>query len=357
MKIAYVINSVEGGGAALPVPAITSVMRAAGHDVTVLALTRRDGRAIGPMRKAGLDVRVREGSRTDHIRALTWLDHTIAELRPDVIWTSLTRATLLGQIVGWRRQLPVVSWQHSARLKPANARLLRLFRNRSRLWIADSTCVEQETRAKLRVASDRLVCWPIFRADETRSTAKPWTRGQTIRIGTLGRLHPVKGFDTLCEAVACLKIQADLPPFIVHIGGEGAERTRLQERITREKLPIVLDGYIEKTDEFLSGLHLYVQPSHWEGLCLAAHEAMLAGLPIVASDAGEIPFTVTKACGRIVPPKDGTALAAALGDLLRQPENLATMGQNARHRVLDRFSADAFDRRGREILLRVEAGQ
>ena len=44
-RIAYVINSVEGGGAALPVPAVTSVLRDAGAEVAVFALTRRDGRA------------------------------------------------------------------------------------------------------------------------------------------------------------------------------------------------------------------------------------------------------------------------------------------------------------------------
>jgi len=42
------------------------------------------------------------------------------------------RATLLGQLVGTRRRIPVVSWQHAAFLKPANRRLLRATRRLSR---------------------------------------------------------------------------------------------------------------------------------------------------------------------------------------------------------------------------------
>ncbi|GAB6854815.1 glycosyltransferase family 4 protein [Asaia astilbis] len=354
MKIAYVINSVEGGGAALPVPAITQVMRENGHEVIVLALARRDGRAIKPMIQAGLTVHVREGNRKDHLSALAWLNREIAEQKPDLIWTSLTRATLLGQLVGLRQRLPVVSWQHSARLKPANARLLRLMRGRSCLWIADSSCVELETERKLGLTPKKLTCWPIFRASDSFPVALPWSEARPIRIGSLGRLHPVKGYDVLCDAVRFLGKIDGLPEYEIHIAGEGEERDRLAAMITRDSLPIVLDGYNADPKEFLSTLQIYVQPSHWEGLCLAAHEALLCGVPVIASEAGELPHTITDACGRIVPPKDPEALALALADLLRQPERLAAMGNVGRERVLSRFDAASFDRRGAEILARLE---
>ncbi|GBQ98085.1 glycosyltransferase [Asaia lannensis] len=355
MKIAYVINSVEGGGAALPVPAITQVMRDNGHEVIVLALTRRDGRAIKPMLQSGLTVHVREGGRKDHLAALSWLNREIREQKPDLIWTSLTRATLLGQLVGLRRRIPVVSWQHSARLKPANARLLRLMRGLSRLWIADSTCVEHETERKLGLPADKLTCWPIFRATNDFPVALPWTEAAPVRIGSLGRLHPVKGYDVLCAAIALLRNIEHLPAFEVHIAGEGEERDRLAAMIARDNLPIILDGYNADPRQFLSTLQIYVQPSHWEGLCLAAHEALLCGVPVIASEAGELPHTITQSCGRIVPPNDPEALALALADLLRDPSLLAAMGQTGRERVLSRFDAQSFDRRGSEILARLES--
>lgn len=354
MKIAYVINSVEGGGAASPVPAITQVMRDAGHHVEVFALTRRDGLAVEPMHAAGLTVHIRPGTRKDHGAALYWLDRQMRRYRPDVIWTSLSRATLLGQIVGQWRHVPVVSWQHSARLKRFNAFLLRRFKNKTALWVADSSCVAEQTRQTLHISPEHLVEWPIFRADAAFPTATPWQPGTPLRIGALGRLHPVKGYDILCAAIARLQTCTDLPPFEVLIAGEGEERKKLEGLIAQDRLPVRILGHVKNPAGFLSHLHLYVQPSLWEGFCLAAHEAMLAGLPVIASRAGEMPSTITPRTGRIVPPQDVEALTHALHELLQHPEQLADMGLNARTTVLDRFGAARFDQTGRAILARVE---
>lgn len=104
-----------------------------------------------------------------------------------------------------------------------------------------------------------------------------------MRVGTLGRLNPVKAYDILCEAVALLKDHPDLPPFRLQIAGDGPEHAALQDRITAGNLPIDLLGYESKPFDFLKTLHLYVQSSHWEGMCVAGHEAMSCGLPVVST--------------------------------------------------------------------------
>ena len=81
---------------------------------------------------------------------------------------------------------------------------------------------------------------------------------------------------------------------------------------------------------------------------------MLAGLPVIASRAGEMPATITPQTGRIVPPQDVEALTSALYELLCQPDQLALMGQRARSTVLERFGAARFDQTGHTILARVE---
>ena len=103
MRIAYVINSVEGGGAASPVPAVLGVLRDGGASVAVFALTPRDRRGEAAMQAAGIDVHVRDGGEGDHLAALRWLDDRLAAWAPTHLWTSLTRATLLGQLVGFFR--------------------------------------------------------------------------------------------------------------------------------------------------------------------------------------------------------------------------------------------------------------
>lgn len=357
MRIAYVINSVEGGGAALPVPAVTNVMRACGAEVEIFALTRRDGRALPAMEANGLEVHVRPGPERDHLAAFRWLDRELRRWQPDVIWTSLTRATLLGQFVGERMGAPVVSWQHAAYLKPANRMLLRARQASSALWVADSHSVMALTAERLGVEPDRLVLWPLFAADPDAPTARPWRPGEPVRLGSLGRLHPVKGYDVLIAALARLRTGGlgPMAPFEVAIAGEGEERQRLQALIDAASLTTVsLVGFRERPRDFLAGLHLYLQPSRSEGLCVAAHEAMQAGLPTLVSAVGELPHSVVDGeTGLVTPPDDPQALALALATLLAQPGRLEAMGNAARRRVLDRFSAGAFESAGAGILERL----
>jgi glycosyltransferase involved in cell wall biosynthesis len=83
------------------------------------------------------------------------------------------------------------------------------------------------------------------------------------------------------------------------------------------------------------------------------HEAMQAGLPVIASTVGQMPYTVDAGSGWLVPPDDVNALADALADALSHPEKLAAMGQAAKARVFPRYSAEAFKNAGESILDRL----
>lgn len=360
MQIAYVINSMEGGGAASPVPAITGVMRNYGVNVAVFALTRRNGHAIAAIEAAGLDLFVRPGGEHDHLAALRWLDKAISDWGATHIWTSLTRATLLGQLVGRKRGLPVVSWQHNAFLKPVNLRLLRAMRGFSKLWVADSRSVADLTAQRLGISADRLFTWPIFSANPDAPVAREWRMGETIRVGSLGRLHPAKGYDVLIAALVKLGSQGFSPPapFELLIAGEGADRSRLEAALAQANFSnIRLVGHISDPKPFLASLHLYVQPSRREGFCIAAHEAMQAGVPVLASSVGELVHSVVPGVtGELVPPENIGSLAQALKNLLENPARLARMGRQARAAILDSYSAERFAAAGFTILSQLAAG-
>jgi glycosyltransferase involved in cell wall biosynthesis len=251
----------------------------------------------------------------------------------------------------------VVSWQHAAFLKPANLALLRAAQGLSALWIADSSSVAALTAARLRVPADRLAVWPLFAADEAAPLARPWRPGETLRIGTLGRLHPVKGHDLIIAALVRIR-QINLcstVPFELRIAGAGDRRAALEAAIAEAGLHNVrLTGFEADPRAFLADLHLYLQPSRSEGLCIAAHEAMQAGLPTIVSAVGELPHSVLDGeTGLVVPPGDVEALAQAMAWLLSRPERLASMGVAARARVLERFGAAAFARAGAEVFQRL----
>ena len=357
MKVLYIINSVEGGGAALPVPAIVAALEKAGAQVTVLALTRRNGKALPAFEAAGVRVAVREGGEKDHLAALRWLSGQVRAHRPDLLWTSLTRATLLGQWVGQRADVPVVSWQHNAFLKTSNRLLLRARREAALLWVADSASVARLTEQRLAIPPDRIVTWPIFAADPSARQAAPWQPDQRLELGSLGRLHPNKAYDLLIAALASLNaggFQA-AAPYRITIAGEGADEARLRAQAAAAGVDnLHFAGFIGDSRGFLAGLHAYLQPSRREGFCIAAHEAMQAGLPVLGTRTGEMPFTIADgASGWLSPSGDTAALADALARLLSAPERLAAMGQAARATVLTRFSRERFEALAATILGRV----
>jgi glycosyltransferase involved in cell wall biosynthesis len=301
-------------------------------------------------------VTIREGGEKDHLKALRWLDAEVMAWQPDLIWTSLTRATLLGQVVGQMHSIPVVSWQHAAYLKPINALLLRWRRRRSVFWIADSDNVAAWAQAKLGIDPDHIAVWPLFSADENAPQAASWQPGTPVRIGSLGRLHRVKGYDVLIDALAELRASDASTglSFEIDIAGDGDLRCDLVTRASLEGLHrLRLVGFTEPTS-FLAGLHLYLQPSRSEGLCIAAHEAMAAGLPVLASAVGELRYSILDGeTGALVPPGDPHALAARLAELLRDPGRLAAMGAASRARVLERFGGAAFAEAGKKTLERI----
>src|SRR5204862_6978171 len=56
---------------------------------------------------------------------------------------------------------------------------------------------------------------------------------------------------------------------------------------------------------------VFCLPSWWEAMPLSVLEAMAAGLPVVASDVGDVSRLVTAECGAVVPAKDPQRLAEA----------------------------------------------
>ncbi len=359
MRIAYFINSLEGGGAQSPIPLIVDALQKGGAEVRVFALTRRNGKAISRLLAQGVEPVVRVGGEADHLAALGWIKSQAGEWKADAIWTSLTRATLLGQIAGAKLGIPVVSWQHNAFLKPWNERLLKWRADKSVFWVADSAQVAELTRERLGVAQENLVTWPIFAANPQAPQSSPWKPGAVLRLGSLGRLHPAKGYDFLIDALAILQSRGfESPaPYRVEIAGSGEDETALRQKARDLGIEhLEFSGFADDPAQFLAGLHLYLQPSRREGFCIAAHEAMQAGLPVIVSRTGEMPYTVNKsAYGRTVAVGDVVGVANALEDMLSRPDHLHAMGIALRDRVLERFSQARFDEIGAHCVERLRA--
>jgi glycosyltransferase involved in cell wall biosynthesis len=83
---------------------------------------------------------------------------------------------------------------------------------------------------------------------------------------------------------------------------------------------------------------LYVSASHLEGLPVSVLEAMAAGLPVVATDVGDVAQVVVEGVGVIVPARQPELLATAVNALLDNPAQMQMFGALARTHVLANYS-------------------
>jgi glycosyltransferase involved in cell wall biosynthesis len=354
VKIAYIINSLDGGGAAQPVADVVGLMREQGHEVCVYALMQKDGLARGRLDAAGIPYEMLGGASRERLAAPLRLLGRLKADRPDLLWTSLTHATLAGQILGRLLHIPVVSWQHNAFLKPANKWMLRQTRDLTRHWVCDSDTVAGWAGLELDLSAAQISVWPLFIADPAAAPAKPWPASGRFRIGSLGRLHPNKRHDVLIRAAALLR---EREPALYErcefaIAGDGPERERLQTMVREQGLErFHFDLYQENARAWLAGLHLYVQPSRNEGLCLAVHEAMQAGLPVIATPVGELPRSIKEGrTGHFFEIGNAPALAGWMAKLAGDPRAAWTMGQHAKDWVQRVYGRDAFRAHGLQAM-------
>jgi len=157
-------------------------------------------------------------------------------------------------------------------------------------------------------------------------------------IGTICRLEPQKGLDVLLEAATRLESARFL------IVGSGSERGRLERRILELGLGhrVEIRPWTDAPDRVLKELDVFVLPSFDEGLPLAVLEAMMAGVPVVASAVGSVGEAVVDGItGALVPAGDPVALGAALDRLCTYRGLGVRLGQAGRHRALERFSVPA----------------
>nr|WP_269142515.1 glycosyltransferase family 4 protein [Acetobacter garciniae] len=112
-------------------------------------------------------------------------------------------------------------------------------------------------------------------------------------------------------------------------------------------------GYRTDIPALLAAADIFTLPSHFEGLPMSIIEAMLTGLPVVATDIrGPREQVVPGRTGLLVQPGTIEPLAAALNQLVSDPQQAAAMGEMGRERALSLFEESDIIGRTVEILTR-----
>jgi glycosyltransferase involved in cell wall biosynthesis len=182
------------------------------------------------------------------------------------------------------------------------------------------------------------------------ASATPRVRPErTPLLIAAGRLIEKKGFDVLIDALAMLRREGTR--FRCHVYGDGPLSSALAARIRAGGLDgvVSLEGWVsgEQLAEVMRSATALVVPSRVarsgdrDGIPNVVLEAMMLGLPVIATDVSGIPEAIApEVSGILVPPDDPARLAAAVRTLLDDPEKAARLAAAGRGRIASEFTLE-----------------
>ncbi|WP_437279561.1 glycosyltransferase [Sorangium sp. So ce375] len=349
LAIAHVVSSLKAGDAEQMVVDLAARQRAAGHDVSVIAIADDpDGPRAGQLRRRGVEVQLLPKRPGFDVSMTARLAALFRARGLSLVHVHNQLPLIYAAPAGWLHRVPVVHTKYGVSddlqgrrwLRSAAAACVDAHVTVSRPTAETLVSQGQVDAGKLHVVSSgidlsRFAPDPVARA---RVRAELGISQQAWVLGSVGRLSAVKNHALLLRAAA----QALPKDGRLLLVGDGPERPRLialaRELGLSERALFVGQRY--GAPHILAALDAFALSSIAESLPLAVLEAMAAGLPIVATAVGSLPTALTDGyTGFLVPPGDAAALAARLTELHDNPALAARMGRYGRKVALQRYSA------------------
>jgi glycosyltransferase involved in cell wall biosynthesis len=161
-------------------------------------------------------------------------------------------------------------------------------------------------------------------------------------VAAVGSLLPVKRWDRLLRVIRKVK-DAGRKDVHVEIAGDGPLRPILEKLAGDLNVSqnVLFQGVIDDVSAFLNGARFLVHTSESEGCPNAVMEAMACGLPVVAMEAGEIPYLVEDGeTGFVVPQDDEATFVNRVSKLFVDDDLCFRMGTAARDKAQREFTLD-----------------
>ncbi len=348
MRILLASPSMRIGGAERIVTMLASGLVKRGHEVALVA--PRGERDVDlrdvPHVRLPLDDHGRAASGV--IRATAQMSRAISRVKPDVVhaqnvkYAAIAHAAAVVARPG--RHIPVLATFHG--VLPAEYRrsalLLRLV---DHVACVSSAVLEQIVAAGLPSSRVSLV----RNAVEIPPPIDPARRAELNRdlglagapvVAIVGRLVSQKAHDRFVIA-AQLVAQAQ-PAVRFLIVGDGPRRAEIERQVDTLGLAdrVIFTGRRSDAREIIARAQILVFSSNWEGLSIAALEALAAGTPVVSTDVEGMRELLAGGAGAIVPIDDGTSLGQRILALLNDKTELLAMGRTGSELVAREFSLE-----------------
>jgi glycosyltransferase involved in cell wall biosynthesis len=365
VRVAVVITRLEGGAGLL---ALRGAAAMDGTDCRPTIIAGSGEALVGEAAAAGIEV-IREPSlrrQIDPLRDVTVtrrLAALFADRSFDIVHTHTSKAGVVGRAAARRAGVPrIVHTFHGFPFHDFQSAARRQSYISMERWMSGITdvtlCVGAGVAAEAvrrRIARpDRIqtigvvVDGPAVEAAtmaarsagaRTRARRALGLLEDAVVVGAVGRLTRQKAPEDFLAAMTLLRRPGTVGVWIG--GGELAARVqRSAERMTGT--PVRLVGERNDVLGLLPAFDVFVLPSLYEGLPTAVIEAMICGVPVVATAVNAVPDVVVPgATGLLVPPRRPDLLATAVGHLLDAPQDAADLADAASVLVAGRYTEHA----------------
>lgn len=318
MRVLLVVGMVAGG-AGRHVHELSRDLRSRGHRVCVAGppAVLEDYRSSADADElVEVDIRERPDPTAD-LRTLRTLRRLLAD--QDVVHAHGMRAGALAALAGTARRAtpPLVVTLHNAAPSAGSAAAIfgllgRIVARRAAAVLVVSPDLgrtvrgwgAQRVEAAVVAAPDSGDVMDI-EADRVDALRRDLA-GTDLLAVTVGRLAAQKRLDLLLDAAGTLGPQ---PGVRFVVAGDGPLHDQLRGRIAAEGSPVTLLGHRDDVPELLRAADLVVSAADWEGQPVWLQQAVAAGAPVVATDAGGTRAMLGDDAALWAPPGDASALA------------------------------------------------
>lgn len=348
MKIAYILTRSDLiGGVQVHVRDLAVSMAQRGHEPAVLV--GAGGPFLAHLRQANVHAVPLQHlaaaiSPVRDTRALGEIHSVLKRWRPDFVSTHSSKAGILGRMAARALGIPVLFTAHGWAFTPGvPSRQAWLYRaiERAAAPFANRIITVSEFDRKLALARLSLSPGKVVTVHNGMPDIDPslWADpGRSpVRLTMIARFEPQKDHSTLLDALA----QLTHLPWTLDLVGDGPLLPKVQaaSRVLGLGERVHFWGQRGDIPQRLADAQIALLITNWEGFPRSILEAMRAGLPVIASDAGGNSESVQHGATGFIVPKGGTAeLRNRLEDLITSPELRVRLGRNGRARYEQEFT-------------------
>ena len=140
--------------------------------------------------------------------------------------------------------------------------------------------------------------------------------GDSVKLLSIGRFCEAKNFDNVPEIASIIKSKG--VDFKWYIIGYGADENLIKSKIAQYDMEdtVIILGKKENPYPYIKACDIYVQPSRYEGKCVAVREAQILNKPVIITDYPSANSQITNGFDGVIVPMDNQKCAEGIFNVL-----------------------------------------